>query len=168
MKQETYQYFSKKINDIPWGLPAVKIAGKCLTYGTALIYMAVLADLFFGKEYGKCLVLCLVPMISFMAVSIFRAWYNQKRPYEIYDIRPLIPKDTKGKSFPSRHIFSIYVIGAGVCAVYPVWGYMICVMGIFLAVIRVVTGVHFPKDVIAGAVIGVLAGSLVKVVLVLM
>jgi len=27
-------------------------------------------------------------------------------------------------------------------------------MGLFLAVIRVITGVHFPKDVAAGAVIG--------------
>lgn len=37
-------------------------------------------------------------------------------------------------------------------------GIILSVLGIFMAYVRVVGGIHFPKDVFAGAVIGVLSG----------
>ena len=163
MKQEDYEFFAKKITGISWGVRAVRLAGKLLTYSTAVIYLAVLAKLFLQKEYQKGIIFFLVPFLSFVAVSVFRTKLHRKRPYELYDIKPLIPKDTKGKSFPSRHIFSIYVIGVTLCFYQLFLGIFICILGIFLAVIRVVTGVHFPKDVIWGAVIGVLCGIMAGV-----
>lgn len=160
MKQEDYEFFAKKIMGISWGVKAVWLTGKLLTYSTAVIYLAVLAKLFLQKEYQKGIIFFLVPFLSFLAVSVFRAKLHRKRPYELYDIKPLIPKDTKEKSFPSRHIFSIYVIGVTLCFYLFFLGIFVCIMGIFLAVIRVVTGVHFPKDVIWGALLGALCGIL--------
>ncbi|MBR1740480.1 MAG: phosphatase PAP2 family protein [Lachnospiraceae bacterium] len=167
MKQESYEYFAKRITGVSWGVKAIGIASKCLTYSTAALYLTALADLFFHKEYKKGFLFLVVPLFSFLIVSFFRAHAHQKRPYEIYDIKPLIPKDTREKSFPSRHIFSIYVIGVTVCFYHIFLGIFICVMGVFLAVIRVVAGVHFPRDVIWGAVIGSVCGGLVGVVLAL-
>ena len=51
-------------------------------------------------------------------------------------------------------MFSIFVIGGSIWVINKILGTVILVMGLFLAVIRVITGVHFPKDVAAGAVIG--------------
>ena len=70
----------------------------------------------------------------------------------------MIKKDTAGRSFPSRHVFSIFVIGSTIWCVCHVFGAGVMAAGVVLAVIRVVTGVHFPKDVIAGAVIGFISG----------
>ena len=53
----------------------------------------------------------LVPGISFGAVSLFRWAFRAPRPYEVFETTPVIKKNTKGKSFPSRHVFSIFVIG---------------------------------------------------------
>lgn len=159
MKQETYEFFAKKITGISWGVSAIKLAGKLLTYSTAVIYLGSLLGLFLQKEYKKGIIFFMVPFLSFLAVSIFRLHAHQKRPYELYDIKPLIPKETKEKSFPSRHVFSIYVIGVTVCFSQIYLGILVCIMGLCLAVIRVVTGVHFPRDVFWGAVIGTACGG---------
>ena len=125
-------------------------------YPLLLIYLAVyhLTD----KEPGFVPAL-LVPGISIVLVSIFRSWYDAPRPYEIPGAEPpLIKKDAPGKSFPSRHIFSIFVIAVTFFWVWPVPGILIGIAGVLLAWSRVAGGVHFPRDVIAGALIGVFSG----------
>lgn len=47
----------------------------------------------------------LVPAVSFVVVTLFRKIVNEPRPYEKYDLPPVIDKDAGGKSFPSRHVF---------------------------------------------------------------
>ena len=101
----------------------------------------------------------IVPGISFVLVSIFRSVYNAPRPYEMPDAKPtIIKKNSPGKSFPSRHIFSIFIIAMTFFRVWPPAGILIGIAGAVLAVCRVSGGVHFPKDVIAGALIGIGCG----------
>ena len=48
-------------------------------------------------------------------------------------------------------------------AIGYVWmpgGILFLILGVLLAVIRVIGGVHFPRDVAAGAAIGILVGIL--------
>ena len=101
----------------------------------------------------------LVPGISFVLLSIFRNKINAPRPYEMPGAKPpIIEKDAPGKSFPSRHIFSIFVIAVTVFWVWPVPGIIVGAAGALLAWCRVAGGVHFPRDVIAGALIGIGCG----------
>ena len=96
--------------------------------------------------------------VSFVVVSVFRYLYNKTRPYEVYNEKPLINKTTKGKSFPSRHVFCLNVIA--MCWLYyclPV-GIIMLVLGAAMAATRVLTGVHFVSDVLAGALIGIMSG----------
>lgn len=101
----------------------------------------------------------LITGIPFVALSFIRKKINAPRPYEALDIQPLILKDTKGKSFPSRHVFSAFVIAVTTWEIFPPLGAAIAMTAALLMVIRVIGGVHFPKDVIAGALTGILCGS---------
>lgn len=118
------------------------------------LYMAVL----YGEKDPKLLKVILVPAISFVLVTVIRRMINAPRPYEKFDMPPVIEKETKGKSFPSRHVFSIFVIAVTIFYSHPGPGIVIGLMGVAMAVIRVLGGVHEPIDVIAGALIGILSG----------
>ena len=82
------------------------------------------------------------------------------RPYEKFGLPPAIEKDTAGKSFPSRHVFSVFIIAATIFYVHPSAGILLGLLGVVLAVLRVIGGVHEPRDVIAGALAGILCGVL--------
>ena len=67
----------------------------------------------------------LVPAVSFGLISLFRMFFNRPRPYEAYDIDPLIVKSSKGHSMPSRHIFSCMVISMTVLQVSDTIGILL-------------------------------------------
>jgi membrane-associated phospholipid phosphatase len=165
VKKETYLKIFQRVQSVPNGALFLKWMGKVLTYVTALVYFAAVLGGVSGGRWKQTALLVCVPAVSFVAVSVFRSCFHAKRPYEVYDFAPLIEKETKEKSFPSRHVFSIFVIGSTMVWFYPVAGILIGLMGCVLAVVRVVAGVHFPKDVLAGAVIGILCGCLTGIFL---
>ena len=100
----------------------------------------------------------LIPGISFVLLSIVRHMINAPRPYEVFDIEPIINKKTAGHSLPSRHIFSIFVIATTVFYYYPIAGVLIGLTGVALAMNRVMGGVHFIRDVVTGALTGIGCG----------
>lgn len=114
-----------------------------IAYPACILWMLYTRDYFIGRAI-------LIPAISFVILSLFRLLVNRPRPYEKLQIQPLVVKQTKGKSFPSRHIFSAIVISATLAFVFP-WGWILYLPATLLAVIRVLSGVHYPSDVLAGA-----------------
>ena len=107
-----------------------------LVYPALLFYLMVYRDSRFWR-------VLLVPAVTFVLVSLFRRKFNAPRPYEKWPVKPLIPKDTKGNSFPSRQVFSIYIIAMAAWYVCPPLGVILCVAGVFLAAARVIGRVHF-------------------------
>ncbi len=155
MDREKYIKVMDFIRSYKYGINIIYITGKAITYLTALIYLLTIALLVYREDLRFIRVIA-VPATSFIALSVFRARYNAIRPYEKYNFKTLIPKDTHGKSFPSRHVFSIFVCAGAAGYIYPKSGILIYIMGVLLPIIRVISGVHFPKDVIAGALAGIL------------
>lgn len=100
-----------------------------------------------------------VPGTGFWAVTLFRRLYNAPRPYEALDIQPLKTKDKRGQSFPSRHVFSVTIIAMTLLWLRPPLGWVFLVLSAVLAWCRVILGVHFPRDVAAGAAAGLLWGA---------
>lgn len=101
-----------------------------------------------------------IPGGSFVLLSIVRKQLNYARPYEEWAIKPLIPREGHGASMPSRHVFSAVMIALCVCLVQWWLGLILLVLALALAAIRVIGGVHYPRDVIVGALCGLLAGAI--------
>ena len=96
----------------------------------------------------------LFPAISFVLLSVFRHIYNAPRPYERFDYEPIgRSKENKGKSFPSRHVFSAFVIAFMMLDFYTPLGIVFLILAAMLAVVRVLCGVHYIKDVTVGALV---------------
>lgn len=128
-----------------------------LTGVVFLVYPLYLAVLYSEKN-PMFVRSVLVPGISFVLVTVLRKIINAPRPYEKFEMSPVIEKDTKGKSFPSRHVFSVFIIAVTIFCSHPGAGFLIALIGVAMAVIRVLGGVHEPRDVIAGALVGLVCG----------
>ncbi|MBR6743535.1 MAG: phosphatase PAP2 family protein [Clostridia bacterium] len=125
-------------------------------YPVFLLYLAVKGDEYFLRSALTC-------SIPFVLVSVLRKLLNAKRPYEVYGISAVMKKDKKGSSMPSRHVFSASIIAVSIFFVFPVLGIICGLLALIIAVERVLLGVHFIRDVLVGAVIGIvfgLAGSI--------
>lgn len=127
---------------------------------TALFYVAfaLLLGLVALSDPWRVLPVALVPAAAFVLVSAARKGMNEPRPYEVFGVEPLIAREGAGCSFPSRHAFSAFVIAVSwlVASVPVACGLIACACA--LAWCRVLGGVHFPRDVVAGAAAGIAAG----------
>ena len=94
----------------------------------------------------------LVPAVSFVGLSIVRKIINAPRPYEKFDMPPVLEKDTKGKSF------SVFIIAMTIFYEHPGAGVLLGIIGLLLGIVRVLVGVHEPKDIIVGALAGIVCG----------
>lgn len=157
MTRETYRKITEPLRDNIELTRWVKRINRVLTACVFCIYPVFLTILL-GRGDHFFVRAVLVPAISFVLVSIFRRVVNLPRPYEKFDMLPVLEKDTKGKSFPSRHVFSVFVIATTVFVRQPAAGVLLGAVGAVLGIIRVVGGVHEPKDITAGAMIGILSG----------
>ena len=138
--------------------PAVVSIGKAATAFVYIFYPAMLVVLAAAKSEGL-LKAIIVPAISFVLVSVLRKFLNYPRPYEkIEGLTPLYQKKTKGKSFPSRHTFSAFCIAATTLYFNDNLALFVFLVGAVLGLCRVLSGVHFIRDVVVGAIIGTLCG----------
>ena len=132
----------------------ILILNQLITTITYIMYPLMIIELYLDDN-PIIYVFVILPLVMFLLVSIFRNFYDAKRPYEIYEYEPIIDKKSLGRSFPSRHVFSIFVIAMSFFNINEYMGVLFLIMGMVLAVCRVLGGVHFPKDVIVGALLGI-------------
>lgn len=101
---------------------------------------------------------CVTAIASALNAGITNALkysFNRDRPYVTY---PDINKKAKGgsPSFPSGHSSSAFATATSVSLFYPKW-YIIVPSYLYAGTVaysRMDLGVHYPSDVLAGAVIG--------------
>ena len=125
---------------------------------TALFYMDLIFLVIRNAGTEMIAKVILVPLITFILVSVLRKCIDSPRPYTKYNITPLIVKEKAGESMPSRHTVSITVIAMAWLYVYPPFGCVMLVLALVLAILRVIAGVHFFKDVVAGYCMAVVMG----------
>ena len=157
MTKEQYIKITEPMRSDPEKTKRIVSLNQILTGVVFMVYPLYMVMLYLEKD-PKLMKAIFVPAVSFVLVTIFRKMINVPRPYEKFGIPPVIEKDTKGKSFPSRHVFSVFIIAVTIFCSHPGPGILIALIGVAMAVIRVLGGVHEPRDVIAGAVIGLVCG----------
>ena len=136
---------------------AISLINKGLTGWVYVTYPLMLLFLILKKD-RRVWKVSLIPSAAFGLITLLRKRINRRRPYEDWDINPIIKKETKGKSLPSRHVFSCAVISMAFASISPVLGLLYCTASILLCTLRVIGGVHYPVDVAAGFAAGILSG----------
>ena len=103
----------------------------------------------------NAIIVCSSLVISGIITTSLKYTINRERPYDTY---PFIQQVTPGggPSFPSGHTSTAFALATSVSLACPKW-YVIAPSYLWAGAVgysRMDLGVHYPSDVLAGAVIG--------------
>lgn len=98
-----------------------------------------------------------VPFFTLVFNTVLRKVLNKPRPFLRADVKMLVEHKNSG-SFPSNHACSSMIIALSYLLLYPVAVPFLIVFAFFTGLSRVMTGVHYPLDVICGWLISILSG----------
>ena len=128
-------------------------------YLSAAFFGIELLLLLLEKNYIDLAIVAATAALGFFAVTAVRRVFNRPRPYEVYPFYEVPPREKTGHSFPSRHCYSAFVIAALSFVISPLVLVGTLVVAIAIAICRVLTGMHFVRDVVVGAISGLVLGA---------
>ena len=157
--QEWYDHIASKIENKPIFLRLLRTFNRFMTVVMPMIYLTLLATTYLQQGLGKqVLIYVFIPASGFVILSFLRKKINAPRPYEEWDIKPLLDRDSPGQSMPSRHVFSATIISMACLHASLTIGMACLTLSVFLGLVRVLGGVHYPKDVVVGYACGLAWG----------
>ncbi len=92
-------------------------------------------------------------LINWLLKPIFR----RDRPYKHPGLSRLLVAAPGPHSWPSAHAGSSAAAAVVLSALYPLWSPLFIGVALVIAYSRVYVGVHYPLDVLAGIIVGILA-----------
>ena len=143
----------------PYYLSLLKWTNRLVTLLMPLLYFYVLwAAYLKASKTWIVLAFLLVPATGFIVLSVIRKRMNWPRPYELGTFPPLLNREGKGSSMPSRHVFSAAIISTVAWGVNPLLSFLGLSLALLLAGVRVLAGLHFVRDVVVGFLSAILWG----------
>lgn len=100
-----------------------------------------------------------VIVADFIGARLLKPLFARPRPpFAMDDVRRLVGVGPSF-SFPSNHAINTATVGAVVMLEWPRWGWLLLGVAAVVGYSRVYVGVHYPFDVIGGAVLGLAIGA---------
>ncbi|EAS43554.1 phosphatase PAP2 family protein [Photobacterium profundum] len=84
--------------------------------------------------------------------------FKRDRPSEL----PSFIRPPDKYSLPSGHTAAAFIMASLISSYYPEWAWIVWPWAIMIGLSRVLLGVHFISDIIAGALLGVVCFDIVK------
>ena len=85
-------------------------------------------------------------------VTLIRLFYHRPRPFMVYQVHQLTAENQY--SFPSGHAAFFFAMAAAIYLYNKKWGAGFFAAAILMTVSRITAGVHYPTDILGGAIVG--------------
>lgn len=152
-------------NDIlDFMLPSITDWDKTI-FGRLVAGVIVIGLLWKGGKNGRTVVIMLIPTIIIsdqLSSSIIKPWISRPRPcHEVGGIMlienlRLLVNCGSGFSFPSSHAVNNFAAASMLTIFYKRYWWLLGSFAFLVAFSRVYVGVHYPIDIAAGAILGIL------------
>ena len=131
-----------------------------------LQYVLALLILYLALSSQKWLKVSIIAVISAVVArwgvkQLLLLFIHRARPFVSHpEIHPLIssPISENLQSFPSGHAIFFFALATVIYSNDKRWGIFFFVSAILMGISRVAVGVHYPTDILGGAILGVLTG----------
>jgi undecaprenyl-diphosphatase len=156
---------SNPVGDVLW--PVITDYDKILPVRLLLLATWVLL-LWKGGRKGRTVAVMVIPLLFLtdrVTSGLLKEWFARPRPCHSIDGAQvvqglhLLVDCGPGKSFPSSHAVNNFALGTLFSFYYRRWTAAFMAWAGLVGFSRIAVGVHFPLDVLGGAVIGVLLAS---------
>lgn len=110
-----------------------------------------------GGKYGRITALLAVLVVILsdqMSSGVLKPWVGRIRPCKELDFLNVLVNCSSGKSFPSGHATNSFAQAVLWSIRYPKLGYYAYPLASLIALSRIFVGVHYPLDVLTGAILG--------------
>jgi undecaprenyl-diphosphatase len=91
--------------------------------------------------------------------NLIRVFYHRPRPFLVLSVNQLTTDSSY--SFPSGHAAFFFAMAMAIYLYNKKWGIWFFVSAFVVSLARVLAGVHYPSDLIGGAVVGIATACLV-------
>ncbi len=137
---------------------AAKALGKSGNNGAVWFGVGVLLAVFDGGNRGAWLICAFLGPLAIGLNYVVKAIV--KRPRPVLEGLPPLGGAPSSLSFPSAHATSSFAVATAMTRVEP-WGALAFALALALSLGRPYLGMHYPSDVVVGALLGVLLGLIV-------
>jgi len=117
------------------------------------------------RTYASLFVLLTLILSRGILTEVIRFLYHRPRPFVLLEITSLIEQTDKG-SFPSGHAAFYFALAAVFWTFNRRWGNYFFAGTILMGLARIFVGVHWPMDIIGGALVALVSVFIVRLLLV--
>lgn len=126
------------------------------------IWLVTALILMFTKKHRRhgVLILCAVAVTYLAGDIILKNIFQRTRPFTDFpDYLTLLIPAPGSYSFPSGHSSSSFAAACAIFYLNKKWGIAAFVLAFFIAFSRIFLFVHYPSDIIAGSLLGLICGA---------
>ena len=87
---------------------------------------------------------------------------SRRRPFELLENVPCIRRPSDRYSFPSGHTAAAFVVVATVGLFYSFLFLPLLLLALLIGFSRIYLGVHYPTDILAGALLGIFCAEIAR------
>jgi decaprenylphosphoryl-5-phosphoribose phosphatase len=133
--------------------------GRCGEYGAIWFVIGLVGAILDSGDRDAWLVMAAIGPVAIGVNFAIKAIVRRPRP--VLEGLPPLAGAPSSLSFPSAHATSSFAAAVAIWRISPELGPFALLLAVLLWVGRPYLGMHYPSDVLAGAVLGVLLGLIV-------
>ena len=141
-------------------MPFVTEMGSFVAMLAICVIVIILSIIFKNRTVKRIALLCLFSLLLADGIALLlKALILEPRPFAVLNNVHLLVVEDDPSSFPSGHTTSTFAVLSVLVFKFrhEFWSVVLILFGIVIGFSRIYVGVHYPLDVLAGCIIGVLS-----------
>ena len=133
------------------------LMGGLTQIGNGIVIAALAVILFLGGDHLLAYGLSLGALTLWLVVELVKALVHRRRPFIRLTQARVVGRRAIGRSFPSGHTSQAFFMATLLAGYFHAGVWAVCLLyaiALVVGITRMYVGAHYPRDVLAGAILG--------------